>query len=41
MKTPGGDDVLVENVEDSVSLGSPQYLPDLVEALEQLDEDLE
>lgn len=40
-QTPDGDSVLVENVQDSVSLGSPDYLEDLVTALEAMREELE
>jgi hypothetical protein len=38
MQTPDGDTVTVENVEDSVSLGSPEYVSDLIEALEELEQ---
>jgi len=41
MNTPDGDSVMVENVQDSVSLGNPDYLDDLVSGLEQLQEELD
>jgi hypothetical protein len=40
-QTTDGESVLVENVQDSVSLGSPEYLDDLVTGLEAMKEELE
>lgn len=37
----GGDSVLVESVDDSVSLGSPDYLDDLVDGLQEMQEQLD
>ena len=39
--TTDGETVLVENVQDSVSLGSPDYLDDLVDGLEAMKSELE
>lgn len=39
--TTDGETVLVENVQDSVSLGSPEYLEDLITGLEAMKEELE
>jgi len=39
--TTDGETVLVENVQDSVSLGSPEYLEDLITGLEAMAEELE
>jgi hypothetical protein len=37
----GDETVLIENVQDSVSLGSPDYLDDLVSGLEAMKEELD
>lgn len=34
--TTDGEEVMVENVQDSVSLGSPEYLGELIDGLEAL-----
>lgn len=39
--TTNGETVLVENVQDSVSLGSPDYLDDLISGLEAMKEELD
>jgi hypothetical protein len=39
--TTDGETVLVENVQDSASLGSPEYLEDLITGLEAMKEELE
>jgi DNA-binding CsgD family transcriptional regulator len=39
--TTDGKTVLVENVRDSVSLGSPDYLDDLISGLEKMKEELD
>ena len=39
-QTTGGDTVIVENVSDSVSLGSPEYLDDLIEGLQELNDEI-
>jgi hypothetical protein len=40
VETVGGDTVLARQVRDSTSLGSPEYIDDLAEALQELDEKL-
>jgi len=39
--TTDGEVVLVENVQDSVSLGSPDYIDDLIDGLESMREELD
>jgi len=39
-QTTDGDTVVVENVSDSVSLGSPEYLDDLISGLQELNEQI-
>lgn len=39
--TTDGDTVIVENVTDSVSLGSPEYIDSLIEGLENMKEEIE
>jgi hypothetical protein len=41
VNTTDGDTVLAESVNDSVSLGSPEYLDELIDGLEALREELE